>query len=337
MSKVVFAAGTSHTPLLTFGAALWKEYSQRDTRNERLNLSDGSFIAYGDLLARVQARYGVEATEAVFLAREKICQAALSRIAAELQEAKPDVVLILTDDESELFSRANTPAVSIYYGDTIITRPFSSKMLDLNDPPPYFAEMAKHYAMDEPRSFPAMGDFGRELIEKLIERHIDIGAAGQVEEPLRAGFGHGIGFVIQRLFGGRNIPVIPILFNTYYPPNTPVPARCFDIGRALRASIDESTQDLRVALIASGGLSHFIVEEELDRKILQALRDGDSESLRRIPVGALNSGSSEIRNWIAMAGALDGLHMKWLEYQPIYRTPAGTGIGTAFGVWRDTH
>jgi len=335
MSKVVFAAGTSHTPLLTFGAALWQEYSQRDTRNERLNLSDGSFISYGDLLARVQARYGVEATEAVFLAREKNCQNALSRIATELQEAEPDVVLILTDDESELFSRANTPAVSIYYGDTIITRPFSSKMLDLDDPPPYFAEMAKHYAMDEPRSFPAMSGFGRELIEKLIEHHIDIGAAGQVEEPLRSGFGHGIGFVIQRLFGGRDIPVIPVLFNTYYPPNAPVPARCFDIGRALRASIDESRQNLRVALIASGGLSHFIVEEELDRKILQALRDGDSKSLRRIPVGALNSGSSEIRNWIAMAGALDGLQMKWLEYQPIYRTPAGTGIGTAFGVWRD--
>jgi hypothetical protein len=32
------------------------------------------------------------------------------------------VVFILTDDESELFSRANTPAVSVYYGDTIINR-----------------------------------------------------------------------------------------------------------------------------------------------------------------------------------------------------------------------
>jgi hypothetical protein len=57
----------------------------------------------------------------------------------------------------------------------------------------------------------------------------------------------------------------------------------------MRASIDESTQNLRVAIIASGGLSHFIVEEELDRKILQALRDGDSESLRRIRVGGLAS------------------------------------------------
>jgi hypothetical protein len=78
----------------------------------------------------------------------------------------------------------------------------------------------------------------------------------------------------------------------------------------MRASIDESTQNLRVALIVSGGLSHFIVEEELGRKILQALRSGDSESLRRIPVGALYSDSSEIRNWIAMAGALQCLQMK---------------------------
>ena len=128
----------------------------------------------------------------------------------------------------------NCSAVPVYYGDTIITRPFSSKMLDLDDPPPYFADMARSYAMDRPRTFPAMADFGRELIERLIDKHVDIGAAAQVEDPNRSGFGHGVGFVIQRLFGQRPIPVVPILLNTYYPPNAPLPARCYDIGVALR-------------------------------------------------------------------------------------------------------
>ena len=74
-----------------------------------------------------------------FKVKEAACQQALDRIAAAIDEAKPDVVLIFTDDQSELFSRANIPAVSVYYGDTIITRQFSLKMLDLDDPPPYFA------------------------------------------------------------------------------------------------------------------------------------------------------------------------------------------------------
>jgi hypothetical protein len=36
-----------------------------------------------------------------------------------------------------------------------------------------------------------------------------------------------------------------------------------------------------------------------------------------------------------MAGALDGLKSEWLEYHPLYRTPAGTGVGAAFGAWRE--
>ena len=127
------------------------EYSQRDTKSEKLNLSDGRYISYDELLAQTKARFASEATAAVFGAKEKSCQTALDRIAEALRIAAPDVVIILTDDESELFSRANTPAVSIYYGETIITRPFSSKMLDLDDPPPYFATMARSYAMDTTR------------------------------------------------------------------------------------------------------------------------------------------------------------------------------------------
>ena len=58
-----------------------------------------------------------------------------------------------------------------------------------------------------------------------------------------------------------------------------------------------------------------------------------ADLLRTLPAGALNSGSSEILNWVMAAGAVDHLPLKWLEYEPLYRTPAGTGVGAAFGVW----
>ena len=52
-----------------------------------------------------------------------------------------------------------------------------------------------------------------------------------------------------------------------------------------------------------------------------------------IPAVRLNSGNSEIRNWIVAAGAAGNLQTAWQEYEPLYRTPAGTGCGMAFAAW----
>jgi 3-O-methylgallate 3,4-dioxygenase len=90
---------------------------------------------------------------------------------------------------------------------------------------------------------------------------------------------------------------------------------------------------LRVAVAASGGLSHFVVDDVLDQGILDALRAKDAQALRKIPQAALNSGSSEIRNWIMVAALVEGLKLAWSEYHPVRRTPAGTGTGVAFASW----
>ena len=52
-----------------------------------------------------------------------------------------------------------------------------------------------------------------------------------------------------------------------------------------------------------------------------------------LPRNKLNSGSSEIRNWICATGALQSLPLRWSDYQPGYRTPAGTGTGLGFAIW----
>jgi hypothetical protein len=119
-----------------------------------------------------------------------------------------------------------------------------------------------------------------------------------------------------------------------FPPNVPTAARCHDIGRMLAEVINSSPSALRVAIVASGGLSHFVVDEGLDRQVIEAFISNDPTALRSIPRGALNSGSSEILNWIMTAGALQGIPLHWHEYQPLYRTPAGTGVGAAFCEWR---
>jgi len=56
-------------------------------------------------------------------------------------------------------------------------------------------------------------------------------------------------------------------------------------------------------------------------------------SLQTLPREQLNSGSSEICNWICTAGALELLDLRWVDYFPGYRTSVGTGTGLCFASW----
>lgn len=80
-------------------------------------------------------------------------------------------------------------------------------------------------------------------------------------------------------------------------------------------------------------MSHFTIDEALDRAVREACAAGDEAALAALPLAKLNSGNSEIRNWIVLAGAAQGLRMQWREYVPLYRTPGGTGCGMAFAAW----
>ncbi|MGE5791562.1 MAG: extradiol ring-cleavage dioxygenase, partial [Bacteroidota bacterium] len=91
---------------------------------------------------------------------------------------------------------------------------------------------------------------------------------------------------------------------------------------------------VRVGVLASGGLSHFAIDEAFDRSIVAALKARDATTLAALPTKKLQSGNSEIRNWIAAAGSLEHLPLAWVEYVPAYRSPAGTGTGLCFAVWR---
>ncbi|WP_454754464.1 hypothetical protein [Cupriavidus necator] len=87
--------------------------------------------------------------------------------------------------------------------------------------------------------------------------------------------------------------------------------------------------DPRVTVVASRGLSHFVVDEPLHREIVAALECRDAAFLRSLPRAALNSASSETLNWVTAAGALEGLHVRNCTYLPLRHTPAGTGVGGA--------
>jgi hypothetical protein len=331
MAEIVLAIGTSHSPLLLLPAIEWVDRGNDDKRNPKLNLSDGRFLAYDALQAEVKGRYADRATSATFADQCNQCQQALDRLADEIAAAGPDIVVIVGDDQEELFDLRSMPAFAMFCGEEIVTRPLES----MHYIPRWLAKSpaSAGYAMDTVRRYAGAPDFGRFAIEGLIDDGVDVAAVSAVQYPGTQGLGHAYGFVIQRLFQGRGIPVLPVLLNTYYPPNRPTPARCYQIGRSLRRVIEAYPEKLRIAVVASGGLSHFVCDEELDRRVLQAIGDGDAELLRALPRASLNSGSSEIANWICVAGVMHGHAVKWHEYVPVHRTPAGTGIGLTFLTW----
>jgi 3-O-methylgallate 3,4-dioxygenase len=123
------------------------------------------------------------------------------------------------------------------------------------------------------------------------------------------------------------------MLNTYYPPNQPTPPRCVALGRAIGALVESFPGDARIGIMASGGLSHFTVDEDLDRQVLDAIRRKDMDALAALPVRKLQAGSSEIRNWMVAAAAALDLELTWAAYVPGYRTPALTGTGLGFASW----
>lgn len=267
MARIILGLAASHSPLLALEGGRWAERAADDRRNQRLNLSDGRYLSYDQLAAETGEPHAAVATEAQFLRHEAAAQAALDRLAALLAETAPDAVLIVGDDQAELYAPTSMPAIALLTSAELVMK----KRAITAATPSWVPTVARGYAMDQAHRFPAHPALARALVEGLVAREFDIATVGEVPDPEQAGFGHAYGFIIRRLFGGRAIPVVPLLLNTYFPPNVPTPRRCLALGQALRETIVALPEDWRIAVVASGGLSHFVVDEALDRRILAAL------------------------------------------------------------------
>ena len=328
MARLAAAFGTSHSPALNSPAQDFSGHAERDTRYAAHLDRNGVPVTYAQLLAAADPALADQCRPEVIAARVAACAAHLDRLAAAIAAARLDALVIVGDDQREQYHDDNMPAFLVYCGETIANAP-----LELPAGAPEYWRRARsvYHEPGARRDYPVAAGLAQHLVERLIEAEFDVASARTLRHA--RGEGHAFGFVHRRLMPGDPIPVVPIVVNTYYPPNQPRPRRCLALGRALRAAIDSWPQDARIGVIASGGLSHFTVDEALDRAVLDACARGDGDALGSLPPAKLNSGSSEIRNWIVTAGAAAGLATVWQEYVPLYRTPAGTGCGMAFAVW----
>lgn len=327
MAQIVLGLGTSHSPQLSTPPELWRDHGERDKRNPDLRKPDGRVYTYDELLASVDASIQRELTPDTWQRRYEACQKGIATIGTVLADVAPDVLVMIGDDQKELFHDDNMPAVLVYWGDTIPCIPQYGRGPNV---PASLRAAAWAYG-DKEQDYPIATDLASHLIGSLIDQEFDV--AHSCHLPPKQGMGHAFSFIYGRILNGLPIPTVPIMLNTYYPPNQPTPKRCYALGQALRQAVESWPSNKRVAVIASGGLSHFVIDEELDHQVITALRAKDATALTSLPRERLNSGNSEIRNWIATAGAVEHLEMRLIDYVPCYRSPAGTGCAMAFAQW----
>jgi len=349
MAKIVGGFGSSHTPLMSVPGELWGEYALRDQRNQELVMPpDGKRVTYDELLAAADPNIAKVIDEDVFVDRFANIQHGLDELQMRFGQISPDVVVMFGDDQNEFFYDDNYPMINVYWGNTIklLPRPLNDRM----DAPTRISQSA--YGTVE-RDYPVDAKLGLHIIESLVEDDFDvshtkylkeayggtIGPAtwyldhGRTTSPRPFGLPHAFGFPVARWFAGKSPAIVPITINTCYPPNWISPRRAYALGQAVRKAVQDWDSDQTVAFACSGGLSHFVVDEEIDRLALKGLADADGAILSTLPRVRLQSATTEILNWVAVAGAMGDSKMDVITYEPGYRTPAGTGCGCAVGAW----
>ena len=331
MGDIVLGIGTSHSPLLNSPPEDYPKHAEIDASGRKLIDKNGRPCTYGELLAQADPSIAQQIEPTVLEGRSDRCTANIARLSRDLAAAKLDALIVIGDDQHEQFFDDNMPAILIYWGETI-----ENNVLRMAEDAPLFWRKARSQYHEEQgtRQYPVASALALHLIEHLMGNGFDIAQSKRLSKE--HGEGHAFGFVHRRMMTDDTIvPIVPVALNTYFPPNQPRPRRCYEFGKALRDAVRARSGNERVGILASGGLSHFTVDEQLDRAVLEACRNNDGETLASIPVDKLKSGSSEIRNWITVAGACGHLKTVWQDYVPCYRSAAGTGCGMGFTLWKD--
>lgn len=338
MAEIVYGFASSHGPLLSLDPAKWDLRAQEDKRRNNHAFRDGTYT-YDELLELRRNDYLIDQNR-LETRRKNFdrCQRALDVLSEKLHTVNPDVVVLVGDDQHEWFHSQIQPAFTVFHGKEILNRKFDPERY--KNAPAGLVDAAPGHLPPEDQMYPVESALAEHIIHQAMDDEIDVAASGEIPSNAKGPIGitHAVGFIVRRVMKDKPIPMVPVLINTFWPPNQPRPGRCYDFGRSIARAIrswNGPDKSKRVAVIASGGLSHYLIDEEWDQKILRAFRQHDVQTIRNEPNIIFRSGTSETKNWITALGALaeSRLKMNLVDYVPCYRSEAGTGNAMGFATW----
>jgi 2,3-dihydroxyphenylpropionate 1,2-dioxygenase len=218
--------------------------------------------------------------------------AAFGRVRARLAALRVDAIAIVAGDHVEAFFLDRVPALAVYVG----------------------AEAAGTFGHYRYR-FPIHEPLARAVLEQGIERGFDL--LYTQDAPLDYAFFVPLHFTMPE----PAVPLVPLHVNVYLPPQ-PTPRRCYEWGRALGEILRARPE--RIALMASGGLSHFPGTDryaspdfDFDRRLLDGLAAGRGHELAAITAEELDkAGNVELRTWMTVLGAVGAAPADVYCYEP---------------------
>ena len=268
----------------------------------------GCFAAsHGPLLVRDWAR--------VPEAEKTRLTAAFRELGRRVDAARPDVLIEVSPDHWVNFHLENIPAVCIGVGETH------------EGPPEPFLKAYPH------REMPGHPQLAAHVVKTALARGFEPSFSYRLK------LDHGFCIPLWRMELERLPRIVPMIVNSIEPP-LPTLERCLAWGNILREAIESYPEPVRVAILASGGLSHSIgeptmgrIDEAFDHECIRLLSHTDDNAL----IGYLNdavrtagNGSDEVRNWLVAHGAAAGRGFDLVDYLPV----PSVYVGCGFASWR---
>jgi 3-O-methylgallate 3,4-dioxygenase len=297
MANLVGCVAMSHAPQLMLDPDHWHLLQNRQSENlpEKPELANE--------------------THEVKWTKWRACRNAIDQLRDKVAALRADVLVIVGDDQHENLIDDNMPPFMIFMG---AEAEASVSLRYLNQAR---SENRTKYQID--------ARLGETLVTGLMDHGFD--PAYSKKTRYDGGLGHAFARVLKFLVPKADCRVVPVMVNTYYPP-APSAKRCLQFGRALATLIREYPSNDRIVIAASGGLSHTKIDETLDRDFIAALKANDAAAMSAMPSSIFREGTSEILNWIAVAGAANRPGTM-IEYAPLYRTNTGVGCAMGFAYW----
>lgn len=249
-------------------------------------------------------------------ARRDQISTAFHELGRRVAASRPDVIIALSPDHWVNFFLDNLPSVCIGVGKS-------------------------HEGPPEPfmKDFPYKPVLGH----SPLARHITATALAQDFEPSvshHLKLDHGFCIPLWRMELESLPRIVPIVINDLEPPMLSI-RRCFAWGKLLaRAIASFPEKNLRVAILATGGLSHSIgepnmgaIDEVFDHDCIRAFTNGAEAPLVEFleaRMEAAGNGTHEVRNWVIAHAAAGGTGFDLIDYRAVPEVYVGCG----FASWR---
>ena len=299
---------SSHAPMMFQKAQYWPRVMERLQREAREQLPRS-------------AREEI-ASPAIIEEKIRRIEAAFATLRDQLKAYRPDALVMIGDDQGDLFDATNNPTFSVYTGEEPIW--------GLNARDPFGTPIAERTKV----VFRQHGELARHLLRGLIKRGFDVANIGRFDprgNPAR-GVSHMVSNLVPEVDPALEIPLVCVFLNEYYPP-LPSAARCAQLGAAIADTLRDRPE--RVAIYALGGLSHFPgmynagwIDQPLDHWILERLERNDLDALQHLftfDSDAMRSGTGEVRAWISVAAAMNRPATR-VDYVPAHCAQTGCGF-----------